>query len=322
MSKNPKEFVEIFKCPDCANKLIVEGENMKCEKCGRVIPVYNGVAIFLSQEEWKEFFGKNFNFDNFTWDEEKDFFKEALEQADYSKSIEMIDKYTDSEKNKKDFAEMIDSSSIGIDDPEQEKAVIDANDKMVERGMVHNPKMILDWPTGPGACIRRLIKKAQKDTVIVSSEINLSSIFRLKKYLEAKGLADNIIFVNNDVIKMPFRNEIFDLVTVFGLTVEVPEPDKALGETHRVMKIGGLLLGDGDMYREDSPSLKIADEGNAGQLATEKRFSEKMSELGFKNIEVEVAYEGYDKDDLPDEERCPLPAKGDWFSFVIVKAEK
>jgi ubiquinone/menaquinone biosynthesis C-methylase UbiE/uncharacterized protein YbaR (Trm112 family) len=322
MSKDPKEFIEIFKCPDCEGNLIIDGENMKCEKCERIIPVFDDVAVFLSQDEWRDFFGKNFNFENFIWDEEKDFFKEVLEQSDYLKSIEMIDKYTNSEKNKKDFTEMIESSSTGVEDSENEKAILVANDKTVEKGLAGGAKMILDWPTGPGSCIRRIIKKIGKDSTVVSSEINLFSIFRLKKYLDSKGLSDNILFVNNDVIKMPFKNDIFDLVTVFGLTTEVPDSNKALSETYRVMKNNGIIVGNGEIYKEGSASIKIADEGNIGQLATKDRFLEEMHKIGFKDIDIEAAYEGYDTDNLPDEERCPLPARGDWFSYVIVRAKK
>jgi len=322
MSKNPKEFVEIFKCPDCGANLIIDGENMKCERCERIIPIYNDIAIFLSEDEWKQFFGKNFNFENFAWDEEKDFFKEVLAQSDYLKSIEMIDKYTDLEKNKADFAEMIDSASTGIEDSENERAILAANDRTVEKSLAGETKMILDWPTGPGSCIRKIIKKIGKDSVVVSSEINLFSIFRLKKYLESKGLSENILFVNNDVIKMPFKNNIFDLVTVFGLTTEVPDSNKALSETYRVMKNDGIIVGNGEIYKEGSVSIKIADEGNIGQLSTKERFLEEMNKTGFKDVEIEAAYEGYDADDLPDEERCPLPARGDWFSYVIVKAKK
>ncbi len=320
MLNNIKDFVEIFKCPDCEEDLVIDGENLKCRKCDRIIPVVNGVAIFLSQKEWKEFFSKSHNFENYTMDSEKLFFQEILEQNDYLKSIEMIDKYTDSEENKKTFAEI--TGSTGTDDKELERAILEANDKILDKGEVDKAKMILDWPTGPGAFILRMVNKISRDVVVVSSEINLFSIFRLKKYLESKGLADNILFVNNDVIKMPFKDDVFDLVSVFGLTVEVPDSDKALSETYRVMKSGGVIVGSGEIYKEGSESMKLADEMNIGQLCTSERFSQKINKIGFKNIDIEIAYEGYDTDDLPDEERCPLPARGDWFSYVIIKAEK
>ncbi len=320
MLNNVKDFVEIFKCPYCEEDLVVDGENLKCGKCDGIIPVVNGVAIFLSQKEWKEFFSKSHNFENYTMDSEKLFLKEILEQDDYLKSIQMIDKYTDSEENKKTFAEI--TGSTEIDDKELERAILEANDKILDKGEIDKAKMILDWPTGPGAFIRKMVNKISSDAVIVSSEINLLSIFRLKKYLESKGLAGNILFVNNDVIKMPFKDDIFDLVSVFGLTVEVPDSDKALSETYRVMKSGGAIVGSGEIYKEGSKSMKLADEMNIGQLCTSERFSQKINKIGFKNIDIEIAYEGYDADDLPDEERCPLPVRGDWFSYVIIKAEK
>lgn len=319
MSKDPREFIDIFKCPDCESDLIVDGENLQCSKCERVIPIVNGVAIFLSQKDWKDFFGKSYNFENYILDEEKDFIKELLSQESYLESIKIINKHTDSVENKEMFIEMI--KSTGVMDDAQE-AVLKANDKTIEKGNISNAKMILDWPTGPGSCIRRMVDKINQDTVIVSSEINLIAIFRLKKFLESKGLDKNILFVNNDVTKMPFKNDIFDLVTVFGLTVEIPDPGHALKETYRVMKNSGILVGNGEMYKDGSESMKLADEMNLGQLCTRERFAKKINEIGFKNIDIESAYEGYDEGGSSDEERCPLPARGDWFSYVIVKAEK
>ena len=39
-------------------------------------------------------------------------------------------------------------------------------------------------------------------------------------------------------------------------------------------------------------------------------------------VEYAVTYEGVDTDTLPDEERCPLPARGDWFAHCVVAARK
>jgi len=293
---------------------------LKCKECDEVIPIYNDVVIFLPHNDWKGFFGKNYNFENYTLDEDKNFFKKIASQNDYLEVIRMIDRYTDTENSKKSFIDSIQSRDIN--DPVQEKAVLEADDLTIEKGRVEEKNLILDWPTGPGTCIRKLVNNISKDSLIVSSEINLLAIFRLKKYLESKDLTGNIIFVNNDVTKMPFRDNIFDLVTVFGLTVEVPNPDLALSETNRVMKKKSLLVGNGEMYNENSESVKIANEMNIGQLATQSRLLGKMRKLGFTNIDIEEHYSGHDTDTLPDKERCPLPAKKDWFAYVVVKAEK
>ena len=324
MSKNPKEFVKIFQCPDCGGELVVTEDGLRCEKCERPFPIYNGVAIFVSQDEWREFFKAQCNLDNYIIDEEREVFERALVQDDYFEAIKIMDEHTGTAENKALTAEKwADYDNIPwIDNEAQQAAVWAGNEKMIALGNVAQAKMILDWPTGPGTCVRKMVNKIGKDAVIVSSEINLLAIFRLKKYLEAKGLANNILFVNNDVAKMPFKDSVFDLVTALGLTTEVPESDKALKETFRIMQDGGIMVGNGDLYHEGSESIKIADEMNLGQIATRERFLEKANAIGFKNIEIETAWEGLDTDDSPDEERCPLPARGDWSAYTIIRAEK
>ena len=66
-----KQFVEIFKCPNCGDDFIIDGENFKCKKCGRIVLIYTDIVIFLSQDEWKDFFSKKFNFENYILDYEK-----------------------------------------------------------------------------------------------------------------------------------------------------------------------------------------------------------------------------------------------------------
>ena len=86
MSKNPKEFVKIFQCPDCGGELVVTEDGLRCEKCERPFPIYNGVAIFVSQDEWREFFKAQCNLDNYIIDEEREVFERALEIATLSGS--------------------------------------------------------------------------------------------------------------------------------------------------------------------------------------------------------------------------------------------
>ena len=78
----------------------------------------------------------------------------------------------------------------------------------------------------------------------------------------------------------------------------------------------------GDQFREGSPSLCIADELGIGQVATADRLKSELKNIGFDMALYEVLYEGIDEDELPEDERCPLPAGGDWFAHAVVVARK
>jgi hypothetical protein len=48
-----------------------------------------------------------------------------------------------------------------------------------------------------------------------------------------------------------------------------------------------------------------------------------MKNIGFSNIEYEILFEGYDTDlNTPDEDRCPLPARGDWYQQIVASGQK
>jgi SAM-dependent methyltransferase len=50
------------------------------------------------------------------------------------------------------------------------------------------------------------------------------------------------VFAVGDVRKLPFADESFDLVVCFETIEHVPDPERVLGELHRVMADDGLLL--------------------------------------------------------------------------------
>lgn len=314
-----KNIVKIFKCPSCCQSLRASGNDLTCESCDNAIPMVNGIPIFLSEQEAKDFFTNEY-FDMYIDDEHKQTAKELLNSTDYLSSLNKLTAMIDEQSSQPSFMAWFDD----IVEPDQELA--EAIDKSVatllDFSKIKNANLILDWPTGNGYFIRTAIKQMNDRAMIIAYDINFISLYRTKKYLENKGISDKVIFVIGDVRKMPFQDNSFDLVTAWGGTVEVPDADVACGESYRVLKPGGIFATDGSVYKEGSPSLEIAKTLNLHHLATEDKVLECFNQLGFKEIKTEIIYEGYDKDDLPDEERCPLPARGDWFGSIEIVARK
>jgi ubiquinone/menaquinone biosynthesis C-methylase UbiE len=58
-----------------------------------------------------------------------------------------------------------------------------------------------------------------------------------------------------DVFDLPFEDGYFDLVYMIAVIGEIPEPERALGEFHRVLKPGGKLAFSEILLDPDYPRI-------------------------------------------------------------------
>ncbi len=95
---------------------------------------------------------------------------------------------------------------------------------------------------GPGngkiaEAVARYLGPAGKLVVV---DIQPEVVSMVESRLRAAGLS-NIEGRTADVHKMDFAGESFDAVYMVGVIGEIPEPEKAIKEMHRILKPGGLL---------------------------------------------------------------------------------
>ncbi len=132
-----------------------------------------------------------------------------------------------------------------------------------------------------------------------------------------------MLFVVADARNMPFKDNVFQSVTAWGGTVEIENADAGFEETFRVLENNGWFGASGEQYKENSPSMRIAEQIGVSSLVTKNKLEAAMKRIGFRNPQHEVLFEGYDIDDnLSDEERCPLPARGDWYQYIVASGQK
>lgn len=100
----------------------------------------------------------------------------------------------------------------------------------------------LDVAGGTGDIAFRLIKASGGYARAVILDINASMLQVGKARAHAKGLAQNVEFVEANAERLPFADESFDAYTIaFGIR-NVPHIDTALAEAWRVLKPGGRFL--------------------------------------------------------------------------------
>lgn len=96
---------------------------------------------------------------------------------------------------------------------------------------------ILDIGTGPGFYAIILAERGYAVTAVDVSEGMLAEARR-----NAGALADRITFLPMDAQRLDFPDGSFDVIVTRNLTWNLPEPEAAYREWHRVLKPGGVLL--------------------------------------------------------------------------------
>lgn len=104
---------------------------------------------------------------------------------------------------------------------------------------------ILDVGTGPGFFAIILTELGYKVTAI-----DMTKDMLREARVNAGDLASAIDFLEMDAQALGFSNDSFDVVVSRNLTWNLPDPELAYSEWHRVLKPGGLMLNfDSNWYR-------------------------------------------------------------------------
>ncbi|RLB63405.1 MAG: hypothetical protein DRI90_06920 [Deltaproteobacteria bacterium] len=73
-------------------------------------------------------------------------------------------------------------------------------------------------------------------------DLSATMLERLERRLKARGLQDRTELIEADVGDVPMPDGQADCVFTAGLLHELPHPERALGEAHRMLRPGGRLV--------------------------------------------------------------------------------
>jgi ubiquinone/menaquinone biosynthesis C-methylase UbiE len=105
----------------------------------------------------------------------------------------------------------------------------------IEPGMT-----VLEVGPGNGTYTIETASWVGEDGGVVAIDIEPTAIERVETRAQAEGL-DNIEARLADVINLPFEDASFDAVTMMSVIGELPSPQLALMEFHRVLKPTGII---------------------------------------------------------------------------------
>jgi len=114
---------------------------------------------------------------------------------------------------------------------------------------------VLDVACGTGLLTSLLARDAAE---VVGMDVTPEMLGRARERIDASG-QDNVTFVEAEAARTPFDTGSFDLVTCRTAFHHFPEPEAALGEMHRVLRVGGRLVLE-DVFGPDDGGLRAVRE--------------------------------------------------------------
>jgi ubiquinone/menaquinone biosynthesis C-methylase UbiE len=188
----------------------------------------------------------------------------------------------------------------------------------VSRSSLQSDGTVLDVASGMGTFLLPLLDKCSEDSVVIGTDIDEKPLRGLMKRSLKAGTYDKLSLVVTDAKHLCFKKAVFSTVSSFFGFDNVPETVLALKECARVLRGGGQTFFVSLLYREGSESMRIADEHNCGQIASEGRLKDALANSGLVLDQVEEAYSGLWQHNPMD----LLPVEGDEYTHVIVSAKK
>lgn len=149
-------------------------------------------------------------------------------------------------------------------------------------------KKILDCGTGSGYMA---IGLAQKGAMVISSDITLKNLIKLKKITKKLGLEKNISFVCCSAEELPFKNYSFDFFVANAVLEHVSNEKQAINELSRIIKKGaGAMIAAPLNYRFLYPFLIPLNFFYDRRLGHLRRYDEKSLKKKFTMLKLKKIY--------------------------------
>lgn len=212
------------------------------------------------------------------------------EQKDTIHNDELVKFY---EETQRFYSKESMSMHSGIWDEDTEtltEANLNTNLKVAEALELKNTDYALDTGCGIGGTAIHLAKKIK--CKIVGLTLLQAQVDNANAYSKEVGVSNQTEFIVGDYLKVPFNNNTFDKVYGIETVCHTKEKKDYIQEAYRVLKPGGKLavldayvVIDDMSKKEKSIYNQFLEDFLLPNLEKESVFLEKMSEVGFKNVE-------------------------------------
>jgi ubiquinone/menaquinone biosynthesis C-methylase UbiE/uncharacterized protein YbaR (Trm112 family) len=228
--------IDSFSCLSCKSDLKIlsfessSDGNIKngvifCDSCKTVYLINEFIPFLLEKGYYQDYFDidefirnhqNKFDFNNY----------KVLDRRIIPNNLNQSNFYNEDSKN---YDELVMNSTFW--------RAVDANIFNVWLDEAPDKDLILDIGCGTGRCSMQLAKKSTK---VFSTDISAGMLQHARKKAEAEGI-DNIVFFLADAEDLPLKNNIFSMVTSYGMLHHVSDPEAVIQGAQAALKNGGLL---------------------------------------------------------------------------------
>lgn len=183
---------------------------------------------------------------------------------------------------------------------------------------IKNAKSVLDMGCGEGNRLSLLVKGYQNSIEAYGVDNNTYAINLAKKQFP------NIRFLKNDLVKLPFGNNSFDLIYSAYVFEHLMDPEKVLRESFRILKGTGVLIIVAPNFGSPNRRSPNSVENKFGKLFKgfindfKLLFVSKMSGLNWKKVTPSSDKYSIDTDTTIEPYLLKLIKYGKFLGFKIV----
>jgi uncharacterized protein len=156
-----------------------------------------------------------------------------------------------------------------IDNPIRRK--MQPPDRTATRHGIEPGMVVLEVGPGNGTYTIAAARRVGENGKVITIDIEPKIVERVKHRIQQEGIK-NVEARVADVYDLPFEEGFFDLVYMIAVIGEIPAPEKAMREFHRVLSSSGTLVFSELVFDPDYPLAKaLIRRANAAGFRLKKR---------------------------------------------------
>ncbi|WP_368384562.1 class I SAM-dependent methyltransferase [[Clostridium] scindens] len=167
---------------------------------------------------------------------------------------------------------------------------------MAEWGFAHikiqSEDVCLDIGCGGGANIRKLLEKSPYGRV-VGIDYSEISVEKSRKINKAGIESKRCEILQGDVMKLPFRDKTFDVITAFETIYFWPDISEAFKKVYKILKIGGTFMICNESNGENPKDEKWTKIIQGMKIYNSEQIEKSLENAGFRDVKVDKTKKGW-----------------------------
>lgn len=167
---------------------------------------------------------------------------------------------------------------------------------MAEWGFTHikiqSEDVCLDIGCGGGANVRKLLEKSPYGRV-VGIDYSEISVEKSRKINKAGIESKRCEILQGDVMKLPFRDKTFDVITAFETIYFWPDISEAFKKIYKILKIGGTFMICNESNGENPKDEKWTKIIQGMKIYNSEQIEKSLENAGFRGVKVDKTKKGW-----------------------------